>query len=60
MKYSDQQRIGKIRETTEKLLDYVQRERVTPDQILENETVQWTVRHRCTTLGSRSITCPPL
>lgn len=40
MKYSDQQRIEKIRETTEKLLDYVQRERVTPDQILENETVQ--------------------
>lgn len=43
MKYSDQQRIEKIRETTEKLLDYVQRERVTPDRILENETVQWTV-----------------
>ena len=40
MKYSDQQRIEKIRETTEKLLYYVQRERVTPDQILENETVQ--------------------
>ena len=43
MKYSDQQRIEKIRETTEKLLNYVQREQITPEKICNEETVQWTV-----------------
>ena len=33
MKYSDQQRIEKIRETTENLLNYVQREQITPEKI---------------------------
>ena len=43
MKYSDQQRIEKIRETTENLLNYVQREQITPEKICNEETVQWTV-----------------
>lgn len=43
MKYSDQQRIAKIRETTEKLLDYVKAANITPDKIFEEEAVQWTV-----------------
>lgn len=43
MKYSDQQRIVKIRETTEKLLDYVNAANITPDKIFEEEFVQWTV-----------------
>ncbi len=43
MKYSDQQRIEKIRETTEKLLNYVQREQITPEKICNEETIQWTV-----------------
>ena len=38
MKYSDQQRIEKIRETTEKLLNYVQREQITPEKICNEET----------------------
>ena len=32
MKYSDQQRIEKIRETTEKLLNYAQREQITREK----------------------------
>ncbi len=43
MKYSDQQRIEKIRETTKKLLNYVQREQITPEKICNEETIQWTV-----------------
>lgn len=43
MKYSDQQRIAKMRETTEKLLRYVAEENITPDRIFAEETVQWTV-----------------
>ena len=43
MKYSDQQRIEKIRETTGKLLNYAQREQITPEKICNEETIQWTV-----------------
>ena len=43
MKYSDQQRIEKIRETTEKLLSYVQKEHITPEKICREEPVQWAV-----------------
>lgn len=43
MKYSDQQRIEKIRETTEKLLNYVQSEQITPERICQEEPLQWTV-----------------
>lgn len=43
MKYSDQQRVEKIREKTEKLLDYVRTEHITPDVIFEKEPVQWAI-----------------
>ena len=43
MKYSDQQRIEKIQETTEKLLSYVQKEGITPEKICREEPLQWTV-----------------
>lgn len=41
MKYSDQQRIAKMRETVEKLLRYVSEEGITPDRIFAEETIQW-------------------
>ena len=43
MKYSDQQRMEKIRETTKKLLDYVQREGITSERICQEEPIQWAV-----------------
>jgi uncharacterized protein with HEPN domain len=43
MKYSDQQRIAKMRETVEKLLRYVSEDGITPDRIFAEETIQWTV-----------------
>ena len=43
MKYSDQQRVEKMRETVEKLLRYVEKENITSERIFEEEAVQWTV-----------------
>ena len=43
MKYSDQQRVEKMRETTEKLLRYVEKENITPEKIFAEEAVQWTI-----------------
>ena len=43
MRYSDQQRVAKMRETVEKLLHYVSEENITSDRIFVEETVQWTV-----------------
>lgn len=43
MKYSDRQRVEKIRETTEKLLHYVEAAHITPDRIFEEEPIQWAV-----------------
>ena len=43
MKYSDEQRIAKIQETTEKLLNYIRCENITPEQILHEEPIQWAI-----------------
>ena len=43
MKYSDEQRIAKIPATTEKLLNYIRRESITPERIFYEEPIQWAV-----------------
>lgn len=43
MKYTDEQRLEKIRSTTEKLLAYLRDESVTPEQVVAEETVRWTI-----------------
>ncbi len=43
MKYSDQQRVQKIRETTEKLLNFIQKEQITPEMVFHEEPIQWAV-----------------
>ena len=43
MKYSDEQRIAKICETTEKLLNFVAKEQITSERIFEEEPIQWAV-----------------
>lgn len=40
MKYSDEQRIAKICETTEKLLNFVAKEQITSERIFEEEPIQ--------------------
>lgn len=43
MRYSDEPRIEKIRETTKKLLDYLQETKLTPEEVMEQEPVRWTI-----------------
>lgn len=43
MKYSDEQRIEKIRTTTEKLLIYLREAGVKPEMVMGQETVRWTI-----------------
>ena len=43
MKYSDEQRIAKIKEITNKLSDYINSSGITRDQLLEDEIIRWTL-----------------
>ena len=43
MKYTDEQRIKKIIEKTEKLLLYISDNSITEDDVLNNETIRWTI-----------------
>lgn len=43
MKYSDDQRIEKMRETTQKLLSYLQNGSITKEIILSQEPIRWAV-----------------
>lgn len=54
MKYSDQQRIEKMRVTTEKLLSYIQQEKIRPEDILATETIQWMVTTPLYNIGEQA------
>ncbi len=43
MKYSDEQRIEKIRTTTGKLLSYLKDSGITPEMVMEQEPIRWTI-----------------
>ena len=43
MKYTDKQRIEKIIEKTEKLLQYISENSITEDDVLNKETIRWTI-----------------
>ena len=43
MKYTDEQRIEKIAVTTGRLLDYLEQDGITREDVMEQETVRWTV-----------------
>lgn len=54
MKYSDMQRIEKIRTTTRKLLDYLESAQITEEMILEQETVRWTITTPLYNIGEQA------
>lgn len=54
MKYSDMQRIEKIRTTTRKLLDYLESAQITEKMILEQETVRWTITTPLYNIGEQA------
>lgn len=54
MKYSDEQRIEKMRETTQKLLAYLQSEGITREIILSQEPVRWTITTPLYNIGEQA------
>lgn len=54
MKYSDMQRIEKIRTTTRKLLDYLESAQITQEMILEQETIRWTITTPLYNIGEQA------
>lgn len=54
MKYSDMQRIEKIRTTTRKLLDYLESAQITEEMILEQETLRWTITTPLYNIGEQA------
>ena len=43
MQYTDEQRIEKIKTTVDKLIAYVNDSKLTREQVLEDETIRWTL-----------------
>lgn len=54
MKYSDIQRVVKIRETTEKLLLYIRQEHITTEMILSSEPIRWTITTPLYNIGEQA------
>ena len=54
MKYSDMQRVEKIRETTQKLLDYLKSADITRELVLSQETVRWTIKTPLYNIGEQA------
>ena len=54
MKYSDSQRIEKMRDTTRKLLAYIEQSGITKEDILTNETIQWTITTPLYNIGEQA------
>ena len=53
MQYTDEQRISKIIATVDKLIAYVKDTGLTREQILNDETVRWTLTTPLYNIGSR-------
>ena len=54
MKYTDEQRLEKIRSTTEKLLAFLQDESITAEQVMSEETVRWTITTPLYNIGEQA------
>lgn len=54
MKYSDMQRVEKIRTTSQKLLDYLKSAQITEKMILEQEAIRWTITTPLYNIGEQA------
>ena len=54
MKYSDGQRLEKIRSTTEKLLNYLAQTGITREMVMEQEPVRWTITTPLYNIGEQA------
>ena len=54
MKYSDAQRLEKIRTTTKKLLDYLAQSGITREMVMEQEPIRWTITTPLYNIGEQA------
>ncbi len=54
MRYSDEQRLDKIRVTTKKLLDYLAQAGITREMVMEQEPVRWTITTPLYNIGEQA------
>lgn len=54
MKYSDAQRLEKIRTTTKKLLDYLAKSEITREMVMEQEPIRWTITTPLYNIGEQA------
>ena len=54
MKYTDEQRIARIKETTSKLLSYIRDAGISEEDVLEKEPVRWTITTPLYNIGEHS------
>ena len=54
MKYSDAQRLEKICTTTKKLLNYLTQAGITPETVMEQEPVRWTITTPLYNIGEQA------
>ena len=54
MKYSDEQRLEKIVTTTEKLLTFLREKQITVENVLEQESLRWTITTPLYNIGEQA------
>ena len=58
MKYTDEQRVDKIIEKTEKLVKYLSDNSITEEDVLNKETVRWTITTPLYNIGEHAYYLP--
>lgn len=59
MKYSDEQRIEKIKELVNKLLEYLEKNNITREIVADDETVRWTITTPLYNIGEHAYNLSP-
>jgi len=54
VKYSDAQRLERICTTTKKLLDYLSQEGITPEMVMQQEPIRWTITTPLYNIGEQA------
>ena len=54
MRYSDAQRLEKIRVTTKKLLDYLAQSEITREMVMEQEPIRWAITTPLYNIGEQA------
>ena len=58
MKYTDEQRVNKIRETTDKLLSFLKENDITQEKVLTQEPLRWAITTPLYNIGEHACFGP--